>query len=160
MTKVLPRAVMAFPSGQEPLTDKTVLQLREKYGPESRSLNNNTAFDWVFDKAGKQLSQTYCAHDDGPTFNGAFSYGGQVQWQTPFGSRVAPQSCSPGCGIDLVARLVSSPDTHLLVTLFEQLVGDSIAVGDIRKAMAEAKAEQDTQRQQREKKASGVKPAL
>ena len=44
--------------------------------------------------------------------------------------------------------------------LDEWLVGDSIAVDDIQKLMAEAKAAQEQQRQQQEQKASGVKPAL
>jgi hypothetical protein len=136
-----------FPLEQQPLAEKTVQQLREKYGPESRS-SGGSSFDWVFDEAGKQLFQT-CP-------NGAFSYGVLAQSE----ALVAPQSYSSECGIDLEVRLVPSTNPHLLSNLFEQLVGHSIAVDDIRKTLAEAKAEKDQQRQQQEQKALGVKPPL
>jgi hypothetical protein len=171
-----------FAPEQQPLTDKTVQQLREKYGPESISSNgpvevesqfyspSSISIDWVFDKTGKQRGpkqitdtggdfQTCAHYEHGHYPNGIFSYefhGGRLQ----IGALRAPVSYSPDCGIALKGRLALWSNPHLLPVLFEELVGDSIAVDDIQKLMAEAKAAQEQQRQQQEQKASGVKPPL
>jgi hypothetical protein len=55
---------------------------------------------------------------------------------------------------------LGSTDPKVLNALNEWLVGDSIAVDDIQKMMAEAKSAQDQQRQQQEQKASGVKAPI
>jgi hypothetical protein len=153
-----------FPPEQRPLTDKTLQQLREKYGPESRSLNGaglsaqvggqlvgRTDFEWGVVKAGKPLIRS-CA----PVGPAAFWYTDQFR----FGSLSTQDSYWPECGADLVIELQPSPDPHLLASLFEQLIGDSIAVDDIQKLTAEATAAQQRQRQQQEQRAAGVKPSL
>ncbi len=48
----------------------------------------------------------------------------------------------------------------MLLGLDEELVGDSIAVDDIQKTAAEAKAVKERQRQQQDQKPSGVKTRL
>jgi hypothetical protein len=145
---------------QRPLTDKTLQQLREKYGPESGSSNSaasstplaaqivgRTVFEWGGDKVGKHPFQS-CV-PKGPS---AFWYTGQFR----FGSLTTPGYYWPACGTDLLIELQPSPDPHLLSVLFEQLTAHSIAADDIQKLMVEAKAAQEQQRQQQEQKASGV----
>jgi hypothetical protein len=149
---------------QRPLTDKTLQQLREKYGPESGSSNSaasstplagqivgRTVFEWGGGEAGKHPFQS-CV-PKGPS---AFWYAGQFR----FGSLTTPGYYWPACGTDLLIELQPSPDPRLLSVLFEQLTAHSIAVDDIQKLMVEAKAAQEQQRQQQEQKASGVKPKL
>jgi hypothetical protein len=138
-----------------------VQQLREKYGPETSSLavGNSGLGDlsWLFDKAGRQEA------NKGPTTPlgcaQGVSYAGSPG-QFLIGPIMAPESYSPVCSIELVVQLNPSTDTNVLLGLHEKLIGDSIAVDDIQKLMAEAKAVQDQQRQQQEQKASGAKPAL
>jgi hypothetical protein len=55
---------------------------------------------------------------------------------------------------------VSNSDAHLVAGIYAQLIEDSIAIDDIRKAVMEAKAEQERQRRLQEQKASGVKSPL
>jgi len=153
-----------FPPEQQPLTDKTVQQLREKYGTESSLLGSGAnsyvrILDWVFDKAGKQLvpkngKQLFLTPDHACAQS--ISYGRSFL----IGGLVAPGSYSPECGADLRVKLELSTNPNLLSALFEQLTGDSIAVDDIQKLMAEAKAAKEQQRQQQEQKASGVKAPL
>jgi hypothetical protein len=151
-----------FPPDQRPLIDKTVQQLREKYGSESRSVNNGIGFEWVFDKAGKQIAASMplfqtCAHIQIPnlaTFLGYYGIGESV------GASGSPRFYAPECSIAFEVALIRSTNPQVLSDLNEQLVGDSIAVDDIQKLMAKAKAEQERQRQQQEQKASGVKPPL
>lgn len=141
-----------FPVGQQPLMDNTVQQLREKYGPETSSaFRGNTAFNWMFDKAGKRFN---AACGGGP---GAISYGSNLFADAGL---VTPRIYWPQCGIELAASLEPQGNTNLLSELVEQLVGDSIAVDDIQKFIAEAKAEQERQRQEQNQKASGVKAPL
>ena len=143
-----------FPLEQQPLTDKTMQQLREKYGPESKSFND-LALNWTFDRAGKQIINP---SDPCRGANRTISYGNGHGW---FGIPLdAPDFFSPECGIDLRVQLMPGPNAHLLSTLLEELVGHSIAVDDIQKLMAESKAVQEQQRQQQEQKALGVKPPL
>lgn len=170
-----------FPAGQQPSMDKTVQQLREKYGPESRSFyfegmpNKFLYLYWLFDRAGKQI--------DGPAGIGidpnelirlgrVFDRAGKRIDDPNRGVKCAAQffyipvdngirTFSPMCGIELLIQLdPASTDTHLLSMLTEQLTGYSIAVDDIQKIAAEAKAAHEQQRQQQEQKASGVKPVL
>jgi hypothetical protein len=144
-----------FSPDQQPLIDKTVLQLREKYGPESFKSN---AFDWVFDKAGKRLVPNvpgkpfqfnFCSHLSN-NLHGGVSYA----------NNQASEFYSPECGTDLRVELTPSAGSNLISVLFEHLVGDPIAVDDIQKLMAKAKAEQERLRQQQEQKASGVRAPL
>jgi hypothetical protein len=154
-----------FPLDKRPLVEKTAQQLREKYGPESMLSNNRFDFDWVFDKAGKQivasvpLFQT-CAHLRIPnlyTFLNYYSAGFGVG----VGAPGSPAFYSPECGVGLKASFTpGSSNPNLVSALDEQLVGDSIAADDIQKLMADAKAVQEQQRQQQERKAAGVKPSL
>jgi hypothetical protein len=149
----------SFSPEQRPLLDKTLQQFKEKYGPESRSFRNygegSKRFEWVFDKAGKQLMDSgllqflICTHAN---TNGTFSYGRGFSF-------AAPLTYSPECGTDLALRPDPS-NSGLLMSLHEELVGDSIAADDIQKLMADAKATQEQQRKQQEQKASGVKPVL
>jgi hypothetical protein len=137
---------------QQPLMDKTLQQFREKYGPESTSFNSSTGVgvfhDWFFDGTGKQLAplQT-CARND----NRAVHYVGQFR---------GAQYYSPACGITLVVQLTPATGSHLVLILSEHLAGDSIAVDDIHKSMAAAKAAKEQQRRRQEQNASGVRPAL
>ena len=143
-----------FHPAQRPLADQTVQQLRAKYGPESVS-SNGDSFYWAFDKGGKQLvakTPTQLSR----TCPQTFAYGGAAGSISTFG---VPRF-SPACGIDLSVILGPVPGTKLLFRLSEQLMGDSMAVDDIQKLMAEATAAQGRQRQQQEQKASGVRPAL
>jgi hypothetical protein len=153
--------------------DKTVQQLREKYGPESRSFyfegtpSKALYLYWLFDRAGKQI--------DGPAGFGelfrlgrVFDQAGKRIDDPNRGVKCAAQffyippdngikQFSPMCGIELLIKLdPASTDTHLLSNLTEQLTGYSIAVDDIQKIAAEAKAAHEQQRQQQEQKASGV----
>jgi hypothetical protein len=155
-----------FPPNQGPLVDKTVQQVREKYGPEShQSVNSAGATDvsWVFDKAGKQLFSTgptdlgTCATVMGNLSNGNRSFSYEV---SPNIGLNQPASYWRECGIHLWVGWIGSTDPKVLSVLDEWLVGDSIAVDDIQKLMAEVKTAQDLQRQQQEQKASGVKPVL
>lgn len=141
-------------------------QVREKYGPESHQSVNTagiTAVSWDFDKAGKQLFSTgptdlgTCATVMGNLSNGnrPLSYG-----VSPNIGLNQPVSYWRECGLHLWVGWIGSTDPKVLSVLDEWLVGDSIAVDDIQKLMAEAKAAQEQQRQQQEQKASGVKPAL
>ncbi|HEX3885413.1 MAG TPA: hypothetical protein VHW66_22355 [Stellaceae bacterium] len=153
-----------FPVGQQPLMDKAVQQLREKYGPESSAAFRDTAFNWIFDKAGKQSAPRAsnrfdAACEGGP---GSVSYGRRLFVTAALAS---PQSYWPGCGIELAVSLTpvfKAPEgnTNLLSELDEHLVGDSIAVDDIQKLIAEAKAGMVQQRHRQEEKASGVKAPL
>jgi hypothetical protein len=136
----------SFPVGQQPLVENMVQQLREKYGPESRL--GNGAFYWLFDQAGKQI------HDpkDVTMCRGQFFYG------NPSGNY---NTYSPDYDINLEVNLVSqSADSKVLDGLSERLVGDSIAVDDIRKLAEEAKAAKERQLKEQEENASGVKPPL
>jgi hypothetical protein len=146
--------------------DKTVQQVREKYGPDSHQSVNTagvTDVSWVFDKAGKQLFSTgptdlgTCATVMGNLSNGnrSFSYG-----VSPNIGLNQPASYWRECGIHLWVGWIGSTDPKVLSVLDEWLVGDSIAVDDIQKLMAEAKTVQEQQRRQQEQKASGVKPVL
>jgi hypothetical protein len=155
-----------FPPNQRPLVDKTVQQVREKYGPESHQSVNTagiTDVSWVFDKAGKQLFSRdptdlgTCATVMGnlSNRNRGLSYG-----VSPNIGLDQPISYWRECGIHLWVGWIGSTDPKVLSALNEWLVGDSIAVDDIQNLMAEVKAAQDLQRQQQEQKASGVKPAL
>jgi hypothetical protein len=130
-----------FPEGQQPLMDKTLQQLREKYGPESTLFGTGLiAVNWVFDKAAKQLSRT-------------------VFETVEYGDTRIPRF-APEYATHLVIFLQPSTNPHLLGQLSEKLTGDSIAVDDIQKLMAEVKAEQERQQQEQEQKASGVKAPL
>jgi hypothetical protein len=142
-----------FPQ-QQPFMDEMVQQLRGKYGPESRNTTLGASFvklDWGFDKAGKQLSPKDSNHlFPQNACSGPISYG----------SPTVPRF-SPECGINLAVILNASyPNNHLLLELHEQLVGDAIAMDDIQKLMAEAKAVQERQRQQQEQRASAAKVPL
>jgi hypothetical protein len=167
-----------FPAGQQPFMDKTVQQFREKYGPESRSFyfegvpSKALYLYWLFDRAGKQI--------DGPAGFGSnpndlirlgrvFDQAGKRIDDPNRGVKCAAQfyyippdngikKFSPMCGIELLIQLdPASTDTHLLSNLTEQLTGYLIAVDDIQKIAAEAKAAHEQQRQQQEQKASDVK---
>jgi hypothetical protein len=155
-----------FPPNQRPLVDKTVQQVREKYGPESSQDVNSagiTDVSWVFDKAGKQLFSRdptilgTCAGVMGNLSNRnvGLSYG-----VSPNIGLNQPISYWRECGIHLWVGWIGSTDPKVLSAMNEWLVGDSIAVDDIQRLMAEVKAAQDLQRQQQEQKASGVKPVL
>lgn len=155
-----------FPPSQRPLVDNTVQQVREKYGPESnRGVNTAgiTDLSWVFNKAGKQLLSRdptilgTCADVMGNLSNKniGLSYGA-----IPNIGLNQPSSYWRECGTHLWVGWVGSTDPKVLSALNEWLVGDSIAVDDIQKLMADAKATQDEQRKQQEQKATGVKPVL
>lgn len=172
---------VGFPAGQQPFMDKTVQQLREKYGPESRSFtfegtpSKALYLYWLFDRAGKQI--------DGPAgfernsnelvrLGRVFDQAGKRIDDPSRGVKCAAQlfyippdngikMFSPMCGTELLIQLdPADTDTHLLSMLTEQLTGYSIAVDDIQKIAAEAKAKQKQQRQQQEQNAPGVKPVL
>jgi hypothetical protein len=149
---------------ERPLADKTLQQLREKYGSEAGSSNSaasstplagqivgRTVFEWGGEKTGKHPFQS-CV-PKGPS---AFWYTAKFR----FGSLSTPGYYWPACGTDLLIELQPSPDPHLLSYLLEQLTGHSMAVDDIQKLMADAKATQEQQRKRQEQKASGVKPVL
>lgn len=164
----------SFLPGEEPLKDKLLQQLREKYGQDLSSNTWRTGYYWLFDKAGKQPIRTareitatpyLCAPVQG------FAYGINTQIlesQINVGMvdlNLRPKlDFSSKCSVELHVELgQSSSNPHLLSMLSEELVGDSIAVDDIQKLMAEAKAERERQlqqRQQQEQKASGVKAPL
>jgi hypothetical protein len=155
-----------FPPNQRPLVDKTVQQVREKYGPESSQDVNSagiTDVSWVFDKAGKQLISrdptilVTCANVMGNLSNRniGLSFG-----SVPNIGLSQPSSYWRECGIHLWVGWDGSTDPKVLNALNEWLVGDSIAVDDIQKLMAEAISLHEQQRQQQEQKASGVKPQL
>ena len=143
------RRSASFRPGQEPLMEKTVQQLKEKYGSARRSLaiaqSPSIALYWIFDQAGSPI-------DDGP--NGGGTCRGEF-----FYSTIDPRY-SLKCGVEMLVQLGPATDPQLLSTLNEQLIGDSIAVDDIQKIAAEVKADQEQLRQQQEQKASGVKPPL
>lgn len=143
-----------FTPEHQPLTDKTVQQLREKYGPESSFFSSTglISIDWVFDKTGKQLipkadKQLYepCASAPSSLIN--FDGAQGAAW---FAFLMSPESNPTGCGINLKVGSLPSTDTHLLQSLNEQLDGKSIAADDIQKLMAEAKALKEQPRQQQE----------
>jgi hypothetical protein len=153
-----------FAPEHQPLTDKTEQQLREKYGPESNLFSSTglISIDWVFDKTGKRVSpkadnRLFQACATAASYGGNFDGARGADWIKLL---TAPEANPPGCGINLEVRSLPSSDTHLLQTLAEEIDGKSIAADDIQKLIAEAKAAQDLQRQQLEKKASDVKPVL
>jgi len=167
----------SFRPGEQPLMDQTVQQLREKYGSASISLerlrilnSSSTILYWAFGNAGTQLPTTPFDVDPGfdPHFDRAVdSYGTKInQTSKPdlgttcranYFYRPSGQYSSR-CGTELLVQLQPATDAHLLFLLDEKLTGNSIAVDDIQKLMAEAKAEQERQLQQQ--KASGVKTPL
>ena len=136
----------SFPPGQQPLKDKTVQQMEEKYGPVSSHNNYSNNWALVF-KAGKLLTQEQAQHCN--VGNGVFS---SVSNERRY--------YFPGCPIVLNANLLTRSDQHLVSSMRVELIGESIAADDIQKTIAEAKAAQDRQRQQQEQKASGVKTPL
>jgi hypothetical protein len=143
---------------EQPLADKTLQQLREKYGPESGSstpiagqLVGRTVLEWGGDKAGKHPFQSCVPKGPAP-----FWYAADFR----FGSLTTHGYYWPACGTDLLIELQPWRDPHLLSYLREDLTAHSIAIDDIQKLMLEAKAEKEQQRQQQEQKASGVKPVL
>jgi hypothetical protein len=70
-------------------------------------------------------------------------------------------SYSPQCSVELKVFFSGrGTGTGVLSRLREELIGDAIAVEDIQKLIAEAKGEQERQRQQQNQKASGVKAPL
>jgi hypothetical protein len=155
-----------FPQNQRPLADKTVQQVREKYGPESHQGVNTagiTDVSWVFDKTGKQLFSRdptelgTCATVMGnlSNRNRGLSYG-----VSPNIGLDQPSAYWRECGIHLWVGWIGSTDPKVLSALNEWLVGDSIAVDDIQQLMAEAKTVQEQQRQQQEQKAAAVKLKL
>jgi len=147
-----------FHPDQQPLMDEMVQQLRGKYGLESRNTTlgaNFVKLDWGFDKAGEKLSPKDSNHlFPQDACSGPISYGPN----TP--ALIGQQGFSPECGTNLAVILNAPSNSHLLSELHEQLVGGSIAMDEIQKLMAEAKADRERQRQQQEQKASGVKPPL
>ena len=149
---------------ERPLVEQTLQQLREKYGSEAGSSNSapassplpgqivgQTIFEWGGGKA-----ETHPFQSCVPKGPSSFWYAAQFR----FGSLTTPGYYWPACGTDLLIELQPSPDPHLLSVLLEQLTGHSMAVDDIQKLMADAKAAQEQQRQQQEQKATGVKPVL
>jgi hypothetical protein len=153
-----------FAPEHQPLTDKTEQQLREKYGPESNLLSSTglISIDWVFDKTGKQIfpkadMRLFQACASAASYSGNFDGASGPDW---LAALMSPESNPTGCGINLQVSSLPSTDTHLLQSLNEQIDGKSIAIDDIQKLMAEAKATKEQQRQQQEQKASGVKPVL